>query len=416
MDSVASTGGASRRLLPSSRQYFHFIFVSTFVSSMKTLLFSLLSFALVNVSCRGQELAELIQPPDSDNQKAEVSQWVGPVKITVVYHSPRVHFHGAERTGRIWGELIPFGFVDDGNGSTQPHPWRAGANETTTISFSGDVKVQGKDLKAGTYGLFLVLDKAAPWQWILSSEATGWGAYQYDPKDEVVRVPASPQDAPFTEFLTYGFDERLPGSAEAFLQWENKRVPLKIDVPDTNEVYLTRMRQQLRSWPGFNYQNYQLAAQFCADHKINLEEGLIWADRAIKEPFRGGGGGREDFTTLQTKAAVLDAMGKAGEADALMDKAVRLPGNDPFQVHQYAMRLLRAARKERAMDTFELNFELHPDEKFITFAGLARGYTALGDKENAIKNWEAALQRLPETQKKNRSVYEKALSDLRQQQ
>ena len=379
---------------------------------MKTLLFSLLTLALVNVPCQGQDLAELAQPPDGDNQKAEVSQWVGPVKITVDYHSPRVHYHGAERTGHVWGELIPFGFADDGYGSLIPHPWRAGANETTTITFSDDVKVQGKTLKAGTYGLFLVLDKTGPWQWILSGQPVGWGAYQYDPKDEVMRVPTSPQDAPFTEFLTYGFDQRLPGSTEAFVQWENKRVPLPIDVPDADEVYLTLLRKQLRSWQGFNAQNWQSAAQFCVDHKTNLEEALTWADRAINGPFRGSGGGRTNFATLQTKAAVLDALGRGGEADTIMDKAVRLPGNDPFAVHQYGMLLVHAGRKERAMDIFKLNAELHPDDKFVTLAGLARGYTALGDKENAIKNWEAALQNLPESQKVNRPVYEKALSDL----
>ena len=34
-------------------------------------------------------------------------------------------------------------------------PWRVGANETTTIAVSHDVKIEGKDLKAGTYGLSL---------------------------------------------------------------------------------------------------------------------------------------------------------------------------------------------------------------------------------------------------------------------
>ena len=53
----------------------------------------------------GQELAELTQPPNGNNQKAEVSQWIGPVKITIVYHSPRVQRNGVDRRGHIWGEL-----------------------------------------------------------------------------------------------------------------------------------------------------------------------------------------------------------------------------------------------------------------------------------------------------------------------
>ena len=37
----------------------------------------------------------------------------------------------------------------------------------------------------------------------------------------------------------------------------------------------------------------------------------------------------------------------------------------------------------------------------------------MGDKEKTIKNWEIALQNVPESQKSNRAVYEKALQDLK---
>ena len=376
------------------------------------LLFVLL--CLPRISGFGQELAELSQPPNGDNQRAEVSQWVGPVKITIAYHSPRVHFQGAERTGHIWGELIPFGFFDDGFGPSKAQPWRTGANETTTITFSHNVKVEGKDLPAGTYGVFLALDKTGPWTWIFSNNSAGWGAYQYDPKNDALRAPANPQDAPFTEFMTFGFDERLPNSAVAFLQWENKRIPFKIEVPNVNDIYVTLLRKQLQGWPGFDYRSWQSAAQFCADNKVNLEEALTWADKAIKEPFRGAASGREDFSTLQTKAAVLTAMGRGSEADATMGKALNLPGIEVIPVHQYAMRLLRAGKKEKAMEIFKLNAQRHPDEKFYTYVGLARGYTALGDRENAIKNWEIALRNVPESQKGNLPTYEKALKEVKE--
>jgi tetratricopeptide (TPR) repeat protein len=77
------------------------------------------------------------------------------------------------------------------------------------------------------------------------------------------------------------------------------------------------------------------------------------------------------------------------------------------------MRLLRGGKKEKAMEIFQFNLKQHPDEKFYTYVGLARGYTVMGDKEKAIKNWEIALQNVPESQKSNRPVYEKALQDLK---
>jgi len=216
--------------------------------------------------------------------------------------------------------------------------------------------------------------------------------------------------------LTYGFDERRPDSAVAYLQWENKRVAFKIDVPNVNDLYVAQMRKELLGWPGFNYQNWQTAAQFCADHKINLDEALIWADKAIKEPFRGAAQGREDFSTLQTKAAVLHAMGRGSEADVVMDKALHIPGTAALPIHRYAATLVAAGRNEKAMEVYRLNRELHPDDTFVTFVGLARGYTAIGDRKNAIANWEIALRNIPDDQKQNRPIYEKALKALKDSQ
>ncbi|HEV7398311.1 MAG TPA: hypothetical protein VGN86_17495, partial [Pyrinomonadaceae bacterium] len=208
--------------------------------------------------------------------------------------------------------------------------------------------------------------------------------------------------------------ERRPDSAIAFLQWEKKRIGFKIEVPNVNQLYVDQIRKDLESWPGFNYQNWQNAAQFCADNKINLDEALVWADKAIKEPFRNAVSGVEDFSTLGTRAAVLSAMGRDAEADATMDKAVRITGTPVLAIHQYGMRLLAAKRNDRALEIFKLNKTQHPDENFITFLGLARGYTALGDKENAIKNWELVLQNVPEGRKANIPAFQDALKKLKE--
>jgi hypothetical protein len=351
-------------------------------------------------SARSQVHSELATPPNGNNERAEVSQWIGLVKISIDYHAPNIHGGGgADRAGHIWGELISYGFPDPGFGPSHAAPWRVGANETTTITLSHDVKVEGKDLKAGTYGLFLDLEKSGPWTWIFSKAAKGWGSFQYDPKDDVLRVPADPVDAPYTEFMTFGFDERRPASSVAYLQWEKKRIPFKIEVPNINQLYVDQMREDLLSWPGFNYQNWQTAAQFCADNKINLEEALVWAEKAILEPFRGATVGVEDFSTLSTKAAVLDAMGRTAESDAVMDNALALPDITMFNMHFYGAGLLRASRADRALKIFLLNQQRHSEEKFWTYLDLARAYTALGDKPNAIKNWEIAIANIPENRK-----------------
>jgi hypothetical protein len=366
-------------------------------------------------SARSQVHSELAIPPNGDNERAEISQWIGLVKVTIDYHSPNVHGGGgADRSGNIWGGLIGYGFADQGFGPSRAAPWRVGANETTTITVSHDVKVEGKDLKAGTYGLFLDVEKSGPWTWIFSKAAKGWGSYQYDSKDDVLRVAVEPVDASYTEFMTFGFDQRRPASAVAYLQWEKKRVPFKIEVPNINQLYVDQMREDLLNWPGFNYQNWQTAAQFCADNKINLEEALVWSDKAIHEPFRGATVGVEDFSTVSTKASVLDALGRTSEADAVMDKALDLPGTGMIYVHSYGVGLLRASRADRALRIFKLNQQRHPEEKFWTYYGLARAYTALGDKPNAIKNWEIAIANVPENRKFMLTQFQATLKQLKE--
>jgi len=372
---------------------------------MKKLLtcFALMAFVTCGIA------QSLVLPPSGNNQKAKVIQNIGPVEISIAYSSPHVHTaKGDDRTGHIWGELVPYSFLNQGFGFN-PAPWRAGANENTVVKFSHDVKIEGKDLKAGTYALFLVPAKEGPWTWIFSTNSTSWGSFFYNQNEDALRVDVTPKDVSFTEYLTYGFDDRLPNSATAFVQWENKRIPFKIEVSDINNIYVSIIRNQLRSTVGFDYRNYSQAAIFCAQNKINLEEALKWANRASEVTF----GGREEFGTLQAKADVLRAMGNDTDADATMDKAVRLPGSDVTTVHQYGRSLLNAGKNEKAMEIFKYNAQKNPTDKFTPNVGLARGYTALGDKKNALKYWEEAIKNIPENQKPFIKTYQAEVDKLK---
>jgi predicted Zn-dependent protease len=173
------------------------------------------------------------------------------------------------------------------------------------------------------------------------------------------------------------------------------------------------MRQDLLGWAGFTVDNWQVAAQFAGTHKIDLDEALVWADKAIYEPFRGAVPGRDDFSTRQTKAVVLRAMGRDGDADTVMDRAIRLPGTQSADVYRYAMGILSSGKKDRAMEILQLNRRLHPDERFWTYLGLARANAAAGDKKNAITNWEIALRNVPANQAANVPAFQKALQALK---
>lgn len=368
-----------------------------------------LALALVVLTAGAAFSQGITLPPSGGNQKSSVTQWIGPVSVTINYSSPNVTGpNGEDRKGKIWGEVVHFGLVDQGFGSSKAAPYRAGANENTTIAFSHDVKINGQDLKAGTYGLFLIAEKEGPYTWIFSKNYESWGSYFYDPKEDALRAQTTPVTSEYTEYLTFGFDTRELTTATAYMQWENKRVPLKIDVPNANELYVNIIRNELRNFDGFDYRNVQNAVNFCVQNKINLEEALTWADYAISSPV-----GIEDFGSLRTKANVLNALNRESEAEAVMQKAMNHPTADVGSIHQYARQLLQAGKKEKALEVFKLNRQRHPDDKFTTYVGLARGYTAMGDNKNAIKNWEIAIKNLPENQKQNLAFYEGELKKLK---
>jgi hypothetical protein len=127
--------------------------------------------------------------------------------ITIDYSQPAVK--GRE----IGKEIAPYGKV-----------WRTGANEATTFEVSKDVKVEGKALAAGKYGLFTIPNKEE-WVVIFNKTPQQWGAYKYAEADDVLRVKVKPTKAPqFTERMTFNVDK----SGKVSLLWGNAEVDFTV--------------------------------------------------------------------------------------------------------------------------------------------------------------------------------------------
>lgn len=157
--------------------------------------------------------------------KATVSQVIGlETQVTINYSRPGVK-------GRtIWGNLVKFG-LQPGNkySKNKPFPWRAGANEATTITFSKDVLIEGKALAAGTYSVHMIVEESSCII-IFNTEAKIWGSYLYNQEKDALRIEVKSQESSFEEWLRYGFNLLSPTSAEAFLAWEKKKIPFTISV------------------------------------------------------------------------------------------------------------------------------------------------------------------------------------------
>lgn len=339
----------------------------------------------------GLLLAQGLDIPYTTNQKVSVNQWIGLVEANVTYYSPNV-IHprsGEDRTGKIWGELVPYG-TKYWMFAGKVIPWRAGAEENTVFSISHDVKIEGENLPAGKYGLFMEPGKDE-WTIIFSSNSNSWGPLYYDEKEDVLRVKVKPGKTELTRYLTFDFIERNSDNATLALKWEHMLVPIKIEVPNINELYIDKIRSDLRNGAGFSYNNWVDAVNFCVSNDINLEEALTWSDYAINRDWFG----TKNYATLSAKASVLEKLGREEEAKKLKKEAIKMATTK--EVYQEAMQLISADKNKEALALFKFNAIKFPKEIFRIKIGLAKGYKAIGDKKKAIRHWEIALKNMPET-------------------
>ncbi|MEP6927084.1 MAG: DUF2911 domain-containing protein, partial [Ginsengibacter sp.] len=311
-------------------------------------------------------------PPNGDNKKASVSERIGITDVTIHYDRPGVK----GREGKIWNNLVQAGFTDLGFGTSKAAPWRAGANENTTITFSTDVMVEGKSLHAGTYAFFIAMGNGDA-TLIFSNNNTSWGSFFYDQKEDALRVTV--KTIPLNEsveWLKYEFMNETENSAVVALMWEKLKIPFKVEV-DYVKTQLAMFRNELRSDKGFTPDSWVQAAQFAAAHD-DPEEALLWSDYSINGVFVG----QKNFKTLSTKAMILQKQGKTAEADAQMKEA--LPLGSMLELHQYGRQLLTDKKSKEALEVFKMNAQKNPGQ-FTTDMGLVRGYSANGDYKNALK-------------------------------
>ncbi len=366
-----------------------------------TLCVSMCMFAGSRAEAQG-----LTAPPSGGNQKASVTQGIGLVRVTIEYSSPDVIGpNGEDRRGKIWGGLVPYGFTKQSFGTCgETCPWRAGANENTVLTTTHDVMVEGEKLPAGEYGLHMVPGETE-WTVIFSKDTKAWGSYFYDPEQDALRVTVEPRKTSFHEWLTYEFIDRKPDGATFALRWEELEVPVKVSVPNVNELYVAAMREELTGPVGFNATNLRQAAQFTLTNQIALDEGLKWAQTAVNSPFFG----QENFNNLSTLASLQDANGLTEEARATESKALDHPTATPLSIHVYGRSLLARGENERALEVFKRNAKKHRDA-WPVHVGLARGYSAVGDYERALRHAKKALAQAPDDV--NRKNLERAVEDL----
>jgi hypothetical protein len=251
---------------------------------------------VVAVAVASSALAQLDLPRPSP--KANVSQVVGLTTISLSYCRPGVK-------GRvIWGGLVPY-----------DQPWRTGANESTTITFSDPVTINGSALPGGTYALFTIPGKES-WTVVFSKDTASWGTNDYKVADDVLRVKATPRQAAApVEWMTFRFDALATESAEVVLAWEKLEIPFTVKVEVVEKV-LAAARKAIAEAKPDDWRTSYRAAAFCLDSKTNLDEAGKWLEQSAKIKL--------GYYNPLGKARLAALRGNQAEAVTLARKAVEL--------------------------------------------------------------------------------------------
>ena len=359
------------------------------------------ALGLLVISLQASVFGQLLQLPDGGvNQKRKTGTHVGATEVEINWNAPGVK----GREGNIWGtSVVPYGFAVLGFGSSVASPWRAGANESTTISLSTGVTVNGKKLAAGEYGFFVaVYDDSCTL--IFNKNTAGWGSYFYNSSMDVLRVGTRQQKdmKESTERLDYTFTNPTDHTVEIGLVWERWRIPFVVEV-DLIGTTLASIQSQLSGAMGFDPPSLEAAAAWCLRNNINYDQALAWIN-VVVDPNMGR---INTFSALSTKAGLLARLNKRTESDQIMQTA--LLNANVMEMHMYGRQLLNEKRVSEAMVVFEKNYKKNKGI-WPTNGGMMRGYSAQGDLKKALEHAKLALAQAPNDE--TRKIIEQAIKTL----
>ncbi len=256
---------------------------------------SLLSIALTLFAFAGYSQIQMPAPSPT----ATVQQKVGLTDISVVYSRPGVK-------GRtVFGDMIPYGKV-----------WRTGANASTKITFSDNVKLGGKDVPAGEYALYSIPNQNE-WTIIIHKNTKLWGAGGYDAKDDLVRFTAKAEAMPMSvESMVIDFGNFKNTSGEMYIIWDKVAVTIPIEVEIESKV-MAQIKEKVIDASAPSGNDLAAAANFYHQSGKDLKQALTWMDQACKAR-------PEAFWLLHTKATIQKDLGDKKAAIATAKKSIEL--------------------------------------------------------------------------------------------
>jgi DUF2911 family protein len=148
------------------------------------------------------------------SQRGSVTQHVAHTTIAIEYGRP------VARGRALFGQLVPWDSV-----------WHPGADSATRISFDHPVRLEGSEVKAGEYSVWLVPHASGPWTVILSRAAHAFHKPYPGAAQDAYRFDVTPERGAHMESLAYYFPSVVRDQAVLRIHWGETIVPIRISAP-----------------------------------------------------------------------------------------------------------------------------------------------------------------------------------------
>ncbi|MBL7889158.1 MAG: DUF2911 domain-containing protein, partial [Bacteroidia bacterium] len=222
---------------------------------------NILSAAAIAVMSIGSVNAQQLKVP-APSPLQTLKQAFALSEITIEYSRPSVK-------GRtIYGDVVPFGKV-----------WRTGANSSTKITFGEDVKVEGKDVAAGTYAIYSIPNKDS-WEIMLYKDLTlGGNVAEYKAENEVVKVKVTPTAlSNKVETFSINVADITANTCAIELVWDKTRVAFNV----TAEIE-SKIMKNIETTMNKDSRPYFQAANYYYENNKDLAKALEWVNKAVEQ-------------------------------------------------------------------------------------------------------------------------------------
>ncbi len=222
---------------------------------------NILSAAAIAVMSIGSVNAQQLKVP-APSPLQTLKQAFALSEITIEYSRPSVK-------GRtIYGDVVPFGKV-----------WRTGANSSTKINFGEDVKVEGKDVAAGTYAIYSIPNKDS-WEIMLYKDLTlGGNVAEYKAENEVLKVKVTPTAlSNKVETFSINVADITSNTCAIELVWDKTRVAFNV----TAEIE-SKIMKNIETTMNKDSRPYFQAANYYYENNKDLAKALEWVNKAVEQ-------------------------------------------------------------------------------------------------------------------------------------